>query len=81
LAGGAAVEVPDGQCVDVPLLAVVARLEGLQAESAISGLHLGLTAGWAERTRVLERVLPSESIQMYSAMTMPRWSSSVYLLT
>lgn len=31
LAGGAAIEVPDGQCVDVPLLAVVAGLESLQA--------------------------------------------------
>ena len=35
LAGGAAVEVPDGQCLDIPLLAVIARLESLQAESAV----------------------------------------------
>jgi len=35
LAGGAAVEVPDGQCLDIPLLAVIARLESLQVESAV----------------------------------------------
>jgi hypothetical protein len=45
LAGGAAVEVPDGQCVDVPLLAIIAGLESLQGESAFRELHLRLIAG------------------------------------
>lgn len=85
LTGRAAVEVPDGEGLYVPLLAVVARLEGLLqvclSEETALWKHLGCRSLGGTRTRVLERVWPSESIQTYSAITMPRWSRLVYLLT